>query len=382
MAATMLLFFSFQPLFPVLPLYVTAIGGSPADSGLATWVFAATSLLTRPLAGTLADRWGRKPVMVLGAILFGCGPLLYALAVSIASLLGARAIHGVGMALFSTAYQAFVVDLLPSDRRGEGLGLANVASMVTMVGGPLFGEWMVRTSGFSTLFVALSAIGGMGVLVALTLPGQVGSRWRSDSSPRFSPRSSPSSLFSQEAGIRQALRHRGVRIGALGMSVLGVPFGAFIVFLPLLAKARGLRGTGWLFAAYALASSLVQPVAGRIADRRGTVGTVLVGLVLTSLTAAGFAKASEGWALLGLAGLFGVGYGASLAGLSACVQESVSPDLRGSGAAIQYTVFDLLIGLGSWGLGLLVSATDYSVMYATVSGIVLVGLLFVWRAAR
>ena len=159
------------------------------------------------------------------------------------------------------------------------------------------------------------------------------------------------------------------------MALLGVPFGAFIVFLPLSADARGLGGTGWIFAAYALVSSLVQPTAGRIADRWGAGRTALVGLVLVGVTAAGLAVAGSMWTLLGLAGLFGAGYGAARAGLDACVQGSVEPDLRGSGAAVQYTAHDLLIGLGCWALGCLASATGYGVMYATAGGITLLGLV-------
>ena len=85
MAATLLLFLSFQGLFPTLPLYIAAIGGSPADNGLASWAFALAAVVTRPLAGSLADRWGRKPVLVLGAIAFGGGPLLYGLRASVPS---------------------------------------------------------------------------------------------------------------------------------------------------------------------------------------------------------------------------------------------------------------------------------------------------------
>jgi MFS family permease len=160
----------------------------------------------------------------------------------------------------------------------------------------------------------------------------------------------------------------------LGMALLGVPFGAFIAFLPLLADARGLGGTGWVFAAYALVSSLVQPAAGRIADRWGGGRTALAGLVLVGLTTVGLVAAGSVWTLLGLAGLFGVGYGAARAGLDACVQGSVEPALRGRGAAIQYTAHDLLIGLGSWALGWLASAMGYGVMYATAGGITLLGL--------
>ncbi len=362
----MLLYLSFQSLFPILPLYIVSIGGSPADNGLSTWVFAAASVLVRPLAGVLADRWGRKPVLVLGAILFGASPLLHIWASNVPLLLGVRVVHGAGMALFSTAYQAFIADLLSSERYGEGLGLANVASMVTMVVGPLLGEWLAGKFGFRSLFLFLGAIGGAGMAVTLTLPGRV----RDGAEPVLGPTS-----------FWRALQKPSVRVGALGMAVLGVPFGAFLAFVPLLAEARELGGSGWAFGAYALASSLLQPAAGRLADRWGGARTALVGLALVGLTAFGLAGVTAGWVLVGLAGLLGAGHGAAQAGLSACVQRDVETNQRGSAAAVQYTALDLLVGLGSWGLGGLAGATNYGVMYAVVGGVTLLGLPLVFLAS-
>jgi predicted MFS family arabinose efflux permease len=91
--------------------------------------------------------------------------------------------------------------------------------------------------------------------------------------------------------------------------------------------------------------------------------------------------ASE-WGLIALAVFFGVGYGAARAGLDACVQESVEPALRGCGAAIEYTAHDLLIGLGSWGLGWLAGRAGYGVMYGVVGGITLLGLLLIGNLRR
>ena len=70
-----------------------------------------------------------------------------------------------------------------------------------------------------------------------------------------------------------------------------------------------------------------------------------------------------------------MGHGAAIAGLGASIQGGAGSDVRGSAAAIQYTAFDLLVGLGSWGLGLLATATDYGVVYGTVSGVVLLAVL-------
>jgi MFS family permease len=371
MLSSFLLFFSFLAMFPVSPLYVSRVGGSSADNGLVTWVFALAALLTRSWAGFLADRWGRKPILMLGAVFFGGGPALHALAFNVPSLLAVKVFHGIGLACFSTAYQAFIADLLPSGRYGAGLGLANIASSVAMIIAPLFGEWMVGVFDFRPSFLVFSAIGGLGLLAVLGLPG------RNSAVVCGSPLDG--------GGPREALRQRGVRVGALWMTLLGVPFGAFTTFLPLLASARDLGGAGLVFSVYALANTLARPLSGFAVDRWSSRRVTLTGLVLVGLAAVGLAVVADVWALMGLAVLFGVGFGAAAAALDVTVQASVGEALRGGAAAVQYTAFDTLVGFGTLGMGLLADAVGYGVMYGTVSGIVLLGSLIggvAWRRAK
>lgn len=364
MAATLLLFFSFQALLPTFPLYVTALDGSAADNGLCTWALALAALVTRPLAGMLADRRGRKPVLAVGALLFGGAPLLYALAPNIPWLLGARVVQGVGIALFSTSYQAFMVDLLPPDRYGEGLGLAGIPTSLAMIAAPLFGEWVVARFGFAWSFGGLSAIGGAGAAIALSLPGR-----RRDAAAASAIPSTG------QAGLGAALRQPAVRAGAMGMAFLGLPLGAFFTFLPLLTESRGLGGSGLVFAAYAIASSLAMPLAGRAADRWGAKGTALAGLGLAGLGGVGIALAADRWVLVGAAALMGCGAALTPVALGAWMQRGLEVAQRGSAAAIQYASFDLLVGLGSWALGWLTGEAGYAIMYATAAALALLGLL-------
>ena len=328
---------------------------------MATWVFALAALLMRPLVGFLADRWGRKPILLTGAVLFGIGPLLHSFATDIPALLVVKAAHGVGLAAFSTAYQPFVTDLLPPGRYGEGLGVAGTPSSLAMVVAPLLGEWALEALGFQSSFQVLGAIGGLGAAAALALLG-----WR------HCPVGEQSA---GEGGLWEALRKPGVWPGALGMALMGIPFGAFITFVPLLAEARNLGGTGWVYAVYAIANTVARPLAGRAADSWGARPVVLLGFGLSSLATGAMAVAGEIWLLMAAAIALGVGFGAASAALDGAIQSSVGPSLRGAAAAIQYTAFDTLVGFGGLGLGWLAGMTDYGVMYAAVGGIVLAGLL-------
>jgi MFS family permease len=341
---TLLLFFGMHALMPTLPLYILRLGGTAADNGLAQWVFALASVLIRPLGGVLADRWGDRPVLVSGAFLFGGAPLLYAVCSGLPLLLAARAVHGAGLALYTTAYRALATELAPPTRRGEGLGLIGMASSATMAVAPLAGEELVGGGGFTLLFGLLGGVGLFAFAISLLLPesGRV-----SASVPR----------------LRQTLQKRGVYRGVGAMALLGIPYGALVGFLVLLAQARRLGSTGWAYAAYAAMAVAGGPLAGRVSDRWGRRRVALPGVVLVALASGGLALAGSRWGMIGLAALYGLGWGIGRTGLDALVQDSAGPALRASATAAQYTAFDLAIGFGSLGLGVLAGASGYGLMF-------------------
>jgi predicted MFS family arabinose efflux permease len=276
-------------------------------------------------------------------------------------LLAVKVVHGIGLATFSTAYLPFITDLLPPGRYGEGLGVAGIPSSLAMVVAPLFGEWALRALGFRLSFQALAAIGGLGGVATLVLLG-----WRRDLVLERSV---------SGGGLREALRRPGVRSGALAMALLGIPFGAFITFVPLLADVRALGGTGMIYAVYAVANTVSRPLAGRAADRWGSRPVVLIGLGLAGLAMGAMAVANDRWLLMVTAIVSGLGFGTANCALGAAIQGSVVQSLRGAASAIQYTTFDTLVGFGGLGLGYLAGAAGYGVMYGVVSGITLIGVV-------
>ncbi len=85
--AAFLFFSSMHLLIAPLPLYIEQIGGGPAAVGLATGSFSIAAIISRPYMGRLVDTWGRKPTIVLGALMFVIAPLAYILARSVPLLL-------------------------------------------------------------------------------------------------------------------------------------------------------------------------------------------------------------------------------------------------------------------------------------------------------
>jgi len=101
--STLLFYLGFQLLLPVMPLYTTELGAREAHIGFIVGIFAFAAMVPRPLAGDLADRIGRRPLVLLGTAIFALAPLGYAMVGTIPALLLLRMFHGTGMGFGPTA---------------------------------------------------------------------------------------------------------------------------------------------------------------------------------------------------------------------------------------------------------------------------------------
>jgi MFS family permease len=298
--------------------------------------------------------------MLAGAACFTLAPLIFAVSRGMPLFLLGKVVQGVGLATFTTAFQALVVDLAPAQRRGEALGLAGASSSIAFISAPMVGDWVATELGYRAFFQMSAVIAAASVLLVLLIAAP--SKRQSDRHLSAAPDangSGPSAL----AGLRLALAQKSVRASVLIMAALGIPFGVFITFLPLFAQERQIVGIGVVFSVYSGAALLVQPLSGRLSDRIGRYRVVLPGLAITSLATIVLALDSSLLVFI-LAGIIlGLGSGLVRGGVDALAQDGVPPTLRGTAAAIQYTSFDFWIGLGSYPIGLLANAVGYAVTF-------------------
>lgn len=121
--ANFLYYGAFYLYIPVLPQYVEMLGGTPADIGLVGGAFGLSSFIIRPYLGKLANEWGRKRMMLLGAISFALLFLLFGRVTGVVPLVVLRLAHGVCLAMYLAASAAYIADYAPVDRRDEVLGI-------------------------------------------------------------------------------------------------------------------------------------------------------------------------------------------------------------------------------------------------------------------
>jgi len=368
LASNVLYWLGLQSLFPALPLYIASLGGTPTDNGLATFAAAGAAVVARLFIGALADRLGRKPVMLLGASLAVIAPVLYGASHALLPLLAARALSGVGIAAFTTGFQALLADLVPPERRGEAFGWGGNSGALALLLGPITGAWIVSRWGFLPGFGLAAASGVLCVLAALPI--------------REPPRAAKRAVGSPPLqGVRETLSRRNVRMSVVATCPLGLAFGTMVTFWPLVAQQNHLNTTGAFYSVYALGMLAVQILAGRLSDRVGRARVMLPGMVLAGIAFAAIPAARSDAASLLVAFACGAGLGIARTAIDALALDGVPATLRGTAVAVEFTTNDLWIGLGSALMGSLAGLAGYNAAYA-VAGITCIATAGALEAVR
>ena len=342
---------------PVLPRYIHG----PLDSGdvavgVVIGAYAVTGLLLRPVAGRFADTRGRKPTVLVGALLVALSGFLYLPGLGIAGLIVARLILGAGEGAVYTAGSAWIVDLAPEERRGRVLGLYGLAVWGGLSVGPLLGEVLLNAGGYDLVWIVAAALPVLGALIAVSARDP------------FVPlaHAEPHPLIAPEA----------VGPGfAVGLASFG--YAAVATFIVLHLEARGVGHGATVFAAFAAMIVLTRLVFGDLPDR---MGAAPVAIAATIGEALGLLLIAVAHSLpVALAG--GVAMGAAFALLNPSLMlialGRVSQQARGAAMGTYTAFFDAGVGLGAPIAGLVAALTSYEGAFVFAAAVCLASALMI-----
>ncbi|MGV9379575.1 MFS transporter [Nonomuraea sp. NPDC003707] len=348
--------------FAVVPEYAERSAGATV-AGAANAALLVTTVAVELAAPALVARLGYRWALGLGLVALG-GPTLVLLTSSdAAAIIAVSALRGVGFAVTVVAGGALTAELVPAERRGEGLALVGLVSGVSALLALPAGTWLAQVAGYDAVFVATAAVPVLSVLTVPFLPGRP-------------------AVAGRAAGVMAGLRAPYLMWPAAVFAASAAGTGILCTFVPL--AVRG--GPVWVAPAALLAQSatatLAKWVAGRVGDRRGHEGLLLAGLVLSS---AGMAAVSlTHWSLSVVAGaaVFGAGFGVLQNATMTVMYGRVRPEMFSTVSALWNAAYDSGMAAGAFAVGLLAPLTGYPPALLVTAALMALAGVFVPRARR
>ena len=300
---------------PVLPMMVGRFTTDPAEQsawyGVVTLSYALAQFVGAPLLGALSDRFGRRPVLLLGFFGLAINFFTTALATSIAMLVASRVIGGVMQANAAVA-NAYVADITPAEQRARRFGLIGAMFGIGFILGPVLGGLLGGIDLRLPFFVA----GGLALLNLaygwFVLPESLATQNRQAFDWK---RANPLSAFRQLA----ALKGVGLLVGVLAMTALA-QFALYTIWV-LYGQFRfgwGPTESGWSLFAVGVVSAVVQGgLLGRLLRVFSAQRLAMLGLASSTTAFALWGLATQGWIMYAIifANLLGSAVAASLQGL-------------------------------------------------------------------
>lgn len=369
-------FFSYNLVrMPVLSMFAESLGATPEAIGVVVAASTMTGVFLKLPMGVLSDIYGRKRLLILGAVAFGITPFAYLLIEDLQTLLILRLCHGLATAVFAPIALATVASMF-TEKRGVGMGWYTASTQAGALLGPLAGGFFLDHAEFSDAFTVAGAIGLLGLFLVLQVHIA-----DTETTPMTAakPIGIKKTLTMMSTGVQSVIRNRAVLAASVaGMSKM-FSTGILMAFLPLYGFSIGLSGTqiGFLFGIQSAISLASKPLLGRTSDAIGRRPLILLGLALCALAMSGIPFTDEFERLLVLAGIFGFGDAAVMTASAALVGDSTESRFVGSAMGVYGTLSDIGHASGPIMGGILISSVGYPAAFLAAAGIAVTAVAYV-----
>jgi MFS family permease len=355
----------FAALTPLLPEYAEELDLSKAGVGVLAAAYPAGALVGGIPGGFAAARFGVKPTVIAGLLLMVATTTAFGFFDNIVLLDLARFAQGFASALTWTAALAWLVSRAPAERRGLLIGTAMSAAIV----GALFGPVLGGIAAVVGTEIAFAAVGVLGLVLAA---------WAAATEAVTPEEPQPLSM------LWQALRARPILASVWFVTLPALLFSTMGVLGSLRLDVLGMSavGIGAVFLISAALEAVLNPLAGRVSDRRGRLLPIRAGLAASAVMAFLLPWPDSRWLLAVLVIIAGMAFGTFWTPAMSHLTDLA--ELRGLDYAYGFALVNLAWApgqaLGASGGGALARATSDTVPYLLLAGLCLLSLALLARA--
>jgi DHA1 family multidrug resistance protein-like MFS transporter len=278
----------FGMVMPIMPFYVESMGASASELGLLVAISPFIQLVASPFWGSVSDRRGRKPVLVVGLAGYGLSMLFFGLSTELWMLFVARGVGALLSAATMPTTMAYIGDSTSEQDRGGGMGALGAATGLGMVLGPalggLLGGESLSTPFFLTAAVCLVTL----LLVLFFLPESLPAEARRATTASARP----------TAQIRELWQALIGPLGVLMLMAFLVSFGltnfqGIFGYYALKKFGYGTEEVGWILTVVGLVAALTQGLLTGPLTRRWGEATVIKATLLGSALTFGLLLAAN-----------------------------------------------------------------------------------------
>ena len=302
---------------------------------------------------------------MLALIFFIITSALYFAAINLSLLIIIRLLHGIAYGIASTATGTIIAQIIPVNRRGEGIGYYSMSVILAVALGPFVGILLIQHVDFTMIFIVTSILAVINFAMSFVV----------SESAYKSPGQDREVKAAKGFQISNFLELKAVPISIIAL-IIGFSYSVVLTFMSLYTKQIHLvEAASFFFLVYAVTVLVSRPFAGRLLDVKGANIVVYPCLFIFAIGMLLFSQSHHGITLLSAGAIIGLGYGNFLSCAQA-ISISVAPPHRLGLATATYFIFlDVGFGIGPYLFGFLVPFTGYRGLYLMMVIVILVAIV-------
>lgn len=370
LAANFLLYFGFWLLIPVLPFYLSEVfSAGNSTIGIILSCYTVAALCIRPFSGYFLDSFARKPLYLMAYCIFMTMFAGYIIAGSLTLFILFRIIQGVSFGMVTVGGNTVVIDIMPSSRRGEGLGYYGLSNNIAMAVGPMSGLFL-HDAGMSFTTIFCCSLGScMAGFVCASLV----------KTPYKPP------VKREPISLDRFILLKGIPAG-ISLLLLSIPYGMTTNYVAMYAKQIGINATtGFFFTFMAIGMAISRIFSGKIVDRGKITQVISAGLYLVVFS---FFLLSAcvyliNWnnmlctvVFFAVALLLGVGFGIMFPAYNTLFVNLAPNSQRGTATSTYLTSWDVGIGIGMLAGGYIAEVSTFDKAYLFGACLTIVSMLY------
>jgi predicted MFS family arabinose efflux permease len=359
-SANFFLYLVFYLLLVTMSVYaVEQFHVSESQAGLVTGIFIIGTLIGRLFIGKMITTIGSKPMLYIGLIFFIVTSFLYFIEIGITFLLFNRFLQGIALGMASTATGTIVAQIIPNNRKGEGISYYSMSVTLATAIGPFIGIYMGHHTSYQIIFGFCLALGIISFIISTF-----------SAIPEIKSTKQP--VRSGAFKLSNYIEPKALPI-ALVVFLLSLGYASVLSFINFYAIEINLVEIASLFfVVYAVAILVSRPFSGRLMDAKGANSIMYPAFILNGAGLLLLSTVENSMALLLAGVLIGLGYGNIQSTTQAIAVKAAPPHAVGLATSTYYIFLDAGLGFGPYLLGLIIPFMGYRKLYMVMGILVFV----------